>query len=103
MPYGVAPNFKINNEIYAVPMVIEESSVVAAAASAAKYWMSRGGFKATVLSTTKIGQVHFFWHGDPMLIKSIFPKLKQKNFGCHSWHNRKYAKARRGNSADRLA
>ena len=63
MPYGVAPNFKINNKIYCVPMVIEESSVVAAASSAAKFWMSRGGFKAEVISTTKVGQVHFNWKG----------------------------------------
>jgi len=31
MPMGVAPNFVINNKEYAIPMVIEESSVVAAA------------------------------------------------------------------------
>ncbi|MFN7117754.1 MAG: hydroxymethylglutaryl-CoA reductase, partial [Saprospiraceae bacterium] len=37
LPYGIAPNFVINGKPYAVPMVIEESSVVAAAASAAKY------------------------------------------------------------------
>ncbi len=33
MPYGVAPNFLINDKLYCVPMVIEESSVVAAASS----------------------------------------------------------------------
>ena len=32
LPYAVAPNFLINNRMYAVPMVTEESSVVAAAA-----------------------------------------------------------------------
>ena len=41
MPYGIAPNFLINDEWYAVPMVIEESSVVAAASSAAKFWSAR--------------------------------------------------------------
>jgi hydroxymethylglutaryl-CoA reductase len=39
-------------------MAIEESSVVAAAKSA-NYWSTRGGFKATVINTEKIGQVHF--------------------------------------------
>ncbi len=34
LPFGIAPNFKINNRIYALPMAIEESSVVAAAAKA---------------------------------------------------------------------
>ena len=42
MPFSVAPNFFINGKTYCVPMVIEESSVVAAASSAAKYWMDRG-------------------------------------------------------------
>ena len=64
LPYGVAPNFVINNKDYVVPMVVEESSVVAAASKVAKYWSSRGGFKAEVISTTKIGQVHFMFSGD---------------------------------------
>ncbi|MGB0880818.1 MAG: hydroxymethylglutaryl-CoA reductase, partial [Polaribacter sp.] len=51
MPYGVAPNFIINNKEYAIPMVIEESSVVAAASLVAKFWSTRGGFKTTVLGT----------------------------------------------------
>ena len=37
LPYSIAPNFVINGKTYAVPMVIEESSVVAAASSAAKF------------------------------------------------------------------
>jgi hydroxymethylglutaryl-CoA reductase len=53
LPFAVAPNFLINNHEYTIPMVIEESSVVAAAANAAKFWSKRGGF-ATVLNTEKI-------------------------------------------------
>ena len=64
MPFGVAPNFLINGKTYVVPMVIEESSVVAAASAAAKFWMSRGGFQTEVLSTVKLGQVSFEWHGE---------------------------------------
>ncbi len=78
MPYGIAPNFIINSKSYAVPMVIEESSVVAAASSAAKYWMSRGGFHAKVLSTIKLGQVHFSWRGDFAKLQSVFSELKQQ-------------------------
>ena len=63
LPMGVAPNFNINGKTFAVPMVIEESSVVAAAANAAKFWSKRGGFKATVLATEKIGNVHFMFKG----------------------------------------
>lgn len=59
LPYGVAPNFLINGKAYCIPMVTEESSVVAAASAAAKYWMTRGGFKADVIDMKKIGQLHF--------------------------------------------
>jgi hydroxymethylglutaryl-CoA reductase len=61
LPLGVAPNFLINDEEYAIPMVTEESSVVAAASLVAKFWSTKGGFKTTVLGTTKIGQVHFIY------------------------------------------
>ena len=46
MPFGVAPNFLINEKLYTLPMTIEESSVVAAASNAAKFWLTRGGFKS---------------------------------------------------------
>ena len=78
LPYGIAPNFVINGTSYAVPMVIEESSVVAAAASAAKCWMSRGGFKAKVLSTIKVGQLHFSWQGEGTRLQNIFPILERE-------------------------
>src|SRR5690554_1588112 len=61
LPYAVAPNFVINGKSYTIPMVIEESSVVAAAAKAAKFWSKRGGFTTTILGTEKIGQVHFIY------------------------------------------
>lgn len=64
LPFGVAPNFLINEKWYTIPMVIEESSVVAAASKAAKFWSQRGGFKTTILGTEKIGQVHFMYKGD---------------------------------------
>jgi len=76
MPFGVAPNFLINGVPHCIPMVIEESSVVAAASAAAKFWMTRGGFKATILGTTKIGQVHFKWAGKPDTLSAAFDQLK---------------------------
>lgn len=78
LPFGVAPNFVINDKTYAIPMVIEESSVVAAASSAAKFWMTRGGFKAKVISTKKVGQVHFMWSGDANKLEEVFSDLKIK-------------------------
>lgn len=76
LPLGIAPNFLINGKIYAIPMAIEESSVVAAASKAAKFWMDRGGFKTKVLSTTKIGQVHFMYHGNSDSLKKYFNHIK---------------------------
>ena len=62
-PYGISPNFIIDNNVYHIPMVIEESSVIAAASKAAKFWSDKGGFHTEIISTTKIGQVHFIWNG----------------------------------------
>lgn len=77
MPYGVAPNFVINGKEYVIPMVVEESSVVAAASLVAKYWSTRGGFKAEVISTTKIGQVHFMYEGDKEELEQYFESKKE--------------------------
>lgn len=76
MPLGIAPNFLINNKLYAIPMAIEESSVVAAASKAAKFWLSRGGFKAEILGTEKIGQVHFMYQGDVEKLKVFVEQIK---------------------------
>lgn len=78
LPLGVAPNFKINGRDYAIPMAIEESSVVAAASKAAKYWLSRGGFKTEIVGTTKIGQVHFTYTGDYERLTSFFKDIKPR-------------------------
>lgn len=80
LPMGIAPNFLINDKYYSVPMVIEESSVVAAAAKSAKYWSTRGGFKATILNSEKIGQVHFIYKGDFQKLENFFKATKSKFF-----------------------
>ncbi len=71
LPFGVAPNFLINGKMYVLPMAIEESSVVAAASKSAGFWLERGGFKAEVISTIKIGHVHFIYSGSPEKLKGI--------------------------------
>lgn len=71
LPYSLAPGFLINGRKYAVPMVTEESSVVAAASWSARYWADRGGFRARVISEIKTGQIFFTWDGDPGKIRKI--------------------------------
>ncbi|KIA99048.1 hydroxymethylglutaryl-CoA reductase [Flavobacterium sp. KMS] len=80
IPLGVAPNFLINDKYSTIPMAIEESSVVAAASKAAKFWSTRGGFKATVINTEKIGQVHFTFNGDVSKLNLFFAQTKSKFF-----------------------
>ncbi|WP_347050228.1 hydroxymethylglutaryl-CoA reductase, degradative [Flavobacterium olei] len=80
IPLGVAPNFLINGKYKTIPMAIEESSVVAAASKAAKYWATRGGFKATIINTEKIGQVHFTYNGDAEKLTVFFEQIKPKFF-----------------------
>ena len=78
LPFAIAPNFIINKKLYTIPMVTEESSVIAAASKSAKFWLDKGGFNATVLSTNKVGQVHFIHKGDFKKLKKYFDKIKPK-------------------------
>ena len=78
IPYGISPNVNINGKDYIVPMVIEESSVVAAASAAAKFWGERGGFHAEVIDVRKVGQVHFGWGGDKEKLLELFPEIEKR-------------------------
>jgi len=80
LPYGVAPNFIINGKSYTIPMAIEESSVVAAASKAARFWGERGGFKTTIINTEKNGQVHFLFKGNTEKLIDFFNEIKPHFF-----------------------
>jgi hydroxymethylglutaryl-CoA reductase len=57
IPFGVALYFRVNGRDHVVPMVIEESSVVAAASKAAKIALTAGGFTAQAPQSITNGQV----------------------------------------------
>ncbi|MCC6814887.1 MAG: hydroxymethylglutaryl-CoA reductase [Saprospiraceae bacterium] len=78
LPFSVAPNVVVNRKTYCVPMVTEESSVVAAASSAAKFWQDRGGVTAEIIGTSKLGQIHFYWKGDDKLLETLLPEIEIK-------------------------
>ena len=80
LPLGVAPNFNIDGQLFAIPMAIEESSVIAAASKAAKFWLDKGGFKTEVLGTTKVGHVHFNFKGEANVLKTFFEHIKSNFF-----------------------
>ena len=100
LPFGVAPNFQINQKMYTIPFAIEESSVVAAAAKAANFWLDRGGFKTTVLSTTKVGHVHFIWDGQDHSALSLFFSNHRDNLISSTDEITKNMRARSGGILD---
>lgn len=81
MPYSIAPNFLVDGKLMAFPMVTEESSVVAGASKAAKFWLDRGGFKTTIIGTNKVGFTHFIFDVESTIFIEFFNKfLKSKLF-----------------------
>ncbi|HER09818.1 MAG TPA: hydroxymethylglutaryl-CoA reductase [Bacteroides sp.] len=78
LPFSLAPNFLINGELMTVPMVTEESSVVAAASHAARFWAMHGGFRAEVSDTLRVGQVHFTWSGQEPLLYRAFQRIREQ-------------------------
>lgn len=77
LPFGVAPNFLIDNKMYVVPMVVEESSVVAAASRAASFWAKNGGFRTTIHNTLKKGHIWFKWNGPKSFFKNMPEGLEE--------------------------
>jgi len=80
VPLGIVPNVLINEKRFMVPVVTEESSVIAAASRAAKFWAANDGFNVEVVGTVKKGQVHFLWSGNPQFLQSLFPSIRQRLF-----------------------
>jgi hydroxymethylglutaryl-CoA reductase len=60
LPFGIAPNVRVNGKDYIVPMVVEEPSVIAAASNAAKMVRAGGGFIADVDPSIMTCQVQLF-------------------------------------------
>jgi hydroxymethylglutaryl-CoA reductase len=64
--------------MYMVPMVVEESSVVAAASRAASFWAKNGGFKTTIHNTLKKGHIWFKWDGPKSFFNLIPGGLEER-------------------------
>ena len=65
LPIGVATNFVIDGSHYAIPFVLEEPSVVAAASNMAKRCLGNGGFISDNDDPVMIGQIQVVGCGDP--------------------------------------
>ena len=65
LPIGVATNFVIDGSHYAIPFVLEEPSVVAAASNMAKRCLEKGGFTSNNDDPVMIGQIQVVGCEDP--------------------------------------
>jgi hydroxymethylglutaryl-CoA reductase len=59
LPLGLATHFRIDGTDRVIPMAVEETSIIAASSSAAKWVRRNGGFKTRTLGNLIIGQVQF--------------------------------------------
>ncbi len=57
MPMGVAANFVIDNKPYAIPMAVEETSIIAAASKTAKWIRENGEIRTETIGRDIIGQI----------------------------------------------
>ena len=64
LPLGVATNFLINDCEYLIPMVVEETSVLAAASHGAKMVRAGGGFSSESTEPIMTGQIQLFLQQD---------------------------------------
>ena len=69
LPIGVATNFVIDGAHYAIPFVLEEPSVVAAASNMAKRCLANGGFTSNNDDPIMIGQIQVVDCEDPVAAK----------------------------------
>ncbi|MCX8170353.1 MAG: hydroxymethylglutaryl-CoA reductase, degradative [Candidatus Bathyarchaeota archaeon] len=77
MPMGIAVNFLINGRDYLIPMVIEETSVVAAASHGAKMTRSKGGIFASSTEPVMIGQIQAVKIKDPYRARMSILEAKE--------------------------
>ncbi len=65
LPLAVAPNFRINDRDWLVPMVVEEPSIIAGVSGAAKLARAGSGFSVQMPESLLIGQVQLIDVANP--------------------------------------
>jgi hydroxymethylglutaryl-CoA reductase len=78
LPVGLGLNFLINGREYAVPLVVEEPSIVAALSSAAKVARSGGGFEVESTEPVLIGQIQVVDVPHPQRAKTVLLQRKSE-------------------------
>ncbi len=78
LPLGIATNFRINNQDYLIPMVVEEPSIVAGASYAARMVRAGGGFSTDSTDPLMIGQVQLVHVAAPHSVRHDILARKQQ-------------------------
>jgi hydroxymethylglutaryl-CoA reductase len=93
LPIGLGLNFLINSKEYAVPLVVEEPSIVAALSAAAKMARASGGFTATSTDPVLIGQIQVLEIPEMNRAKAAILERKQEILDlANSFHPRMVAR-----------
>ena len=93
LPIGIGLNFLINGKEYAVPMAVEEPSIIAAVSKAAKTARPSGGFQSHMESSYLVGQVQIVDIPNPSRAKQALLQNKEEIINlANSLHPRMYAR-----------
>lgn len=71
LPLGVATNFEIDGESYAIPMAVEETSIIAAASKTAKWVREHGRISTEMIGSEIIGQIQVAKVADFVRFKEV--------------------------------
>jgi hydroxymethylglutaryl-CoA reductase len=78
LPLALGLNFLINDKAYAIPLVVEEPSIVAALSSAAKIARAGGGFRVESSESILIGQIQVVDVPHPQRAKAALLQRKSE-------------------------
>ncbi|WP_085993615.1 hydroxymethylglutaryl-CoA reductase, degradative [Oceanobacillus senegalensis] len=98
LPLGLGLNFLINGKDYAVPMAIEEASVVASASHIAKIVREAGGFTTKATERVMIGQIQVV--GCPDFHEAKEAIINQKELLLEAANNAYPSIVKRGGGAE---
>ncbi len=76
IPMGIATNFRIDGRDYAIPMVVEETSIIAAASATAKWVKNSGYIKTSSHGKYIIGQIQIARAKNPEATRHILIEKK---------------------------
>ncbi len=71
LPLGIAANLRIDGNDYAIPMAVEETSIIAALSKTARWIRDHGSINTKTLSNDIIGQIQ-------LAVVNEFPKFAKK-------------------------